>query len=277
MTVLLFGAGGQLGRCLLADMAGQHAILPLTRTDADLTDAGALNRIIDEVRPDIILNAAAYTQVDRAESESDICHAVNHHAVSVMAEAALRHDALLVTYSTDYVFDGTKDSAYTEDDIPAPVNVYGASKLKGEDAVLATGARALILRASWLHSPGQGFPSRILAAAAGQDTLTIPGDQTGQPTAAASLAQATIDILEKYDSRHHGIYHCAAGEDLSRAAWAQIVLEAAGRAVKVIPGVTSQTPSAARRPLNSRLSCEKLLRDYGVAIPRQTRDLFCPS
>ena len=274
MSVLLFGASGQLGRCLLADMAGQHSILPLNRSDADLTDTAALAHVIDEVRPTIILNAAAYTQVDRAESEADICDAVNHTAVKIMAEGALRHDALFVTYSTDYVFDGRKETPYTEDDTPAPLNVYGLSKLRGEEAVLASGARALVLRTSWLHSPTQGFPARILLAAKDRAELIIPADQSGQPTSAAALSQATIDILEKYDGRHHGIYHCAAETALSREAWAQHILEKAGSATKVMPGKTADIQSAAQRPLNSRLSCSKLLRDYGVKIPHHPRDLF---
>jgi dTDP-4-dehydrorhamnose reductase len=274
MSVLLFGAAGQLGRALLADMAGQHQILPLTRTDIDLTDQDALARVIDEVRPAIILNVAAYTQVDRAESERDICDAVNHQAVRVMADAALRHDALLVTYSTDYVFDGRKDSAYSEDDTPTPLNTYGRTKLNGEEAVLASGARALILRTSWLHSHGQGFPARLLSAAKDRTEMVIPADQMGQPTSAASLSQATIDLLEKYDGSHHGIFHCAAPQVLSRAQWAQNVFEAAGRAVKVLPGVTADIAAAAARPLNSCLSCAKMLQDYGVSIPLLKRDIF---
>lgn len=274
MSVLLFGSSGQLGRALLADMAGQHSILPLARADADLTNTDELARVIDEVRPTIILNAAAYTQVDRAESEPDICDAVNHRAVRIMAEAALRHDALLITYSTDYVFDGCKEGAYEETDTPSPLNVYGRSKLKGEEAVLASGARALILRTSWLHSKGQGFPARILLAAKGRAELIIPADQSGQPTSAASLSQATIDILEKYKGQKHGIYHCAAPQALTRAEWARQVFVHAGISTKVLPGTTSAIPSAAQRPLNSCLSYNKLLRDYGVSLPVLSRDIF---
>jgi dTDP-4-dehydrorhamnose reductase len=140
--------------------------------------------------------------------------------------------------------------------------------------VLASGARALILRTSWLHSHGQGFPARILLAAKGHAELTIPADQSGQPTAAASLSQTTIDILEKYKGQKHGIYHCAAPQVLTRAEWAQQVFVHAGISTKVLPGTTSAIPSAAQRPLNSCLSCNKLLRDYGVSLPVLSRDIF---
>lgn len=267
MSLLLFGATGQLGRSLTAALAkAGRDFVALSRTDLDLARQEDVAALIATRRPSVILNAAAYTKVDQAETEPALCDAINHGAVAAMAAAARSIDALLVTYSTDYVFDGSKKGDWREDDPASPLNVYGQSKKRGEDAALSSGARVLILRTAWLYSHEGGFPARLLAAAKTRPILSVPEDQIGQPTSAASLAQLTLGLLDRYDGTLPGLYHCAGQERLSRAAWARRVVASAGLSTRIVGVETSTLHSPAQRPLNSCLDCAKLQHDFGLGI-----------
>lgn len=265
MSILLFGLTGQLGQALL-----HHAdsdVIALDRASVDLCDTIGLRSIIQAIRPSAIINAAAYTQVDQAETEPGICQAVNHHAVAVMAEEARKLDIRLISYSTDYVFDGTKTAPYTEDDPVNPLNVYGLSKYQGEQAIMASGCRHLILRASWLYSPGaSNFMTKILDAAKTQPTLRVVSDQLGNPTQSGDLARATWHLIQKRPDLD-GLYHCVTQGTASRYDWALKIIELAGLQNEVIAAKTSDFPAAAMRPLNSQLSCDKLFKDTGYRLP----------
>lgn len=264
MSIVLFGKNGQLGTALLA---ANPAMKAFDRSYVDLTNPDHIRAVIEENRPDIILNAAAYTAVDRAEQEADIANTVNHLAVACMAEEALKHHALLVSYSTDYVFDGSKEGAYTEDDPPAPLNIYGATKLAGERAIAASGCRHIILRTSWVYSGKPGnFVAKIISAAKNNQELRVVNDQIGAPTHVRDLARATFSILEK--SLASGLYHCAATGFVSRADWARHIVRKAGLDTEIVEIKTHDTDSAAVRPLNSKLSSKKLEDACGVIMPR---------
>jgi dTDP-4-dehydrorhamnose reductase len=264
MSIVLFGKNGQLGQALLA--AGPADTKAFDRSYVDLTNPDHIRAVLTDTKPTIIINAAAYTAVDKAEEEASIADAINHLAVACMAEEALKHDAVFVTYSTDYVFDGKKDTPYSEDDIPAPLNIYGSTKYAGEQAVLASGCRHLVLRTSWLYSDTPGnFVGKILSAAKSNAELRVVSDQVGAPTHVRDLAKTTFKMLENPVTS--GLYHCAASGSVSRADWAKQIIERAGLATKITPIETSETTSAAQRPLNSRLSSRKLADDYGMTMP----------
>lgn len=265
MSIILFGKNGQLGQALLA--SSPEEIKAFDRSYVDLTNLDQIRAVIAESKPTIIINAAAYTAVDKAEEEPAIADAVNHLAVACMAEEAAKSDALFVTYSTDYVFDGKKDSAYTEEDAPAPLNVYGATKLAGELTILSSGCRHIILRTSWLYSDAPGnFVAKIIFAAKNNKELRVVSDQIGAPTHVKDLAEATFKILEKPITR--GLYHCAATGFVSRADWARQIIKNAGLDTKIVEIKTSETNSAAQRPLNSQLSSKKLADTFGITLPR---------
>ena len=194
--ILLFGKTGQLGWELERTLAPLGEVCALGPDELDLTDLDALARKIDEVRPGMIINASAYTAVDRAEQEPDLAMLLNEKAPALMAEAAKGLGAPFIHYSTDYVFDGTKDSAYTEGDATNPLNVYGQSKLKGEQAIGQVGGAHVILRTSWVYSlRGDGFVSKVLSWARKQETLKIVTDQVGSPTWARMLAEVTSAMV----------------------------------------------------------------------------------
>lgn len=265
MSIVLFGKTGQLGEALLR--TGPENIKAFDRSYVDLTNPDHICAVLADTKPSVIINAAAYTAVDQAENEPDIADAVNHVAVACMAEEALKYNALLVTYSTDYVFDGAKQSPYNESDTALPLNVYGSSKLAGENAVITSGCRHLILRTSWLYSDRPGnFTAKILSAAKDRDELRVVSDQLGAPTHTNDLAAATFNILNR--PIKYGLYHCASTGFVSRAEWARRIISRAGLKTRIIEIATDEIASAARRPLNSQLSCEKLERDYGITMPR---------
>lgn len=267
MTILLLGAGGQLGRALQAEFPEAQAF---THADLDITTP-RLEQVVRAEKPDIILNAAAYTAVDQAESESVRCEVVNRHAVATLAQIASELGALLVTYSTDYIFDGTKATPYEEDDAPAPLGVYGASKWRGEEAVRASGARHLIVRTSWLYSGQEkDFTGKILTAAKTRPVLRVVDDQIGQPTATRDLAAATRGMAA---AGVEGTYHCVAQGNVSRYDWAKEIVALAGVACEIEAIKTAEMPTPATRPLNSRLSCEKLRRDTGIVLPQWDESL----
>lgn len=232
-----------------------------------------------EVAPDVILNAGAFTAVDRAESERDLAIAINGYAPGVLAEEAQRSGALLVHYSTDYVFDGSKNGPWIEDDRTNPLSVYGASKLAGEEAICSVGGHYLVFRTSWVYAPeGKNFVLTMLRLGRERDSLNVVDDQIGAPTTAAELAQATLKITTGIlnsefgpETDWPGIYHMTCGGSVSWCGFARAIFERVsgllgGKTPAVNPIKTSEYPTPAKRPLNSVLSNEKLYRTFGVRL-----------
>ena len=273
MKLLLLGADGQLGREQRAALAPLGEVAAFG-SSLDVADAQAVQRAVRETRPNAIVNASAYTAVDRAETEVDRAYAVNARACETLAREAQALGAWLVHYSTDYVFDGSGSRPWREDDEARPLGVYGASKLEGEKAVRALCDRHLVLRTSWVYEAGRSnFIGAILKAAMARDSLTVVDDQWGTPTRARSIAQATAAILPGLKSSNAGLYHFAAAGEVNRLELARFSLECALKAgwkLRAGPGNlqgarTADTPSPAMRPLNSRLDCSLFDRVFGVA------------
>ena len=270
MRILVTGRNGQVGAELAASLAALGEITATDRAQLDLANELATRRVLRELKPEVIVNAAAYTAVDRAESESELAMQINARAPGVLGEEAKRLGALLVHYSTDYVFDGTKSAPYVEDDVPHPLNVYGRSKLEGERAVAASGARHLILRTSWVYGPrGRNFLFAILARARKGEPLRVVADQFGAPTSSIAIARATARLLEKTRtlSGAEGLYHFTAQGETSWHGFAQAIVAGAGLKVEVAPITAAEYPTAARRPMNSRLDNGKLERVFGLRLP----------
>lgn len=285
--LLLFGLSGQVGYELSRSLAGVSGLIALDRAGADLSQPESLRDLVRHYRPKIILNAAAYTAVDKAESEPDLAHAVNATAPRVLAEEAERLGACLVHYFTDYVFDGRKNTPYNESDLPNPLSVYGRSKLRGEEAVAKLCCRYLIFRTSWvLGVHGGNFLKTVLRLAAERETLRVVTDQYGAPTSAALLADVTTKILQSLlraskDDRRWGLYHVAAAGETSWHAYARYIVQRArdlGIPVRttpeeVVPVTTAEYPARAARPANSRLSTAKLRAVFGIQLPDWKRDV----
>jgi dTDP-4-dehydrorhamnose reductase len=277
-SILILGAAGQLGRELQRSFAGFGAITALDRGAIDLGDEEQLRVAVQRVRPEIILNAAAYTAVDRAESEPELAYAINAAAPRVLAEEAQANDALLVHYSTDYVFDGAKAEPWVEDDLPNPLNVYGASKLAGERAIESVGGKYLIFRTSWVYGPhGKNFLLTMLRLGAERDKLSIVDDQIGAPTTSIELARATRAIVECIFADRYGepqdwagVYHMTCGGATSWLGFAQAIFARAAAWAEKTPelvAIPSEAyPTPAKRPLNSALSNEKLHARFGVRL-----------
>ncbi len=265
MRILLTGRDGQVGWELARLLAASHEVVATGRTSLDLADLDAIRRAVRDAKPGAIVNAAAYTAVDKAESEPAIAMRVNGEAPGVLAEEAKRLGALLLHYSTDYVFDGEKASAYVESDSPNPLNVYGRTKWEGERRIQASGARHLILRTSWVYGPrGRNFLLSILQAARTRPELRVVDDQRGAPTTSAALARATAGLLSRPGAE--GLFHaCAAGET-TWFGFAQAIVQGAGLATPVVPISSDEYRGAARRPRNSLLDCGKLRATFGVAL-----------
>jgi len=228
MKILLFGKDGQVGWELQRALACLGELHAPGRQDIDLRDTDALRAHVRTLSPDVIVNAAAWTAVDRAESEEDAAYAVNARAPAVLAEEAARRKSWLLHYSTDYVFDGHKEGAYTEDDPMNPLSAYGRSKAAGEEAIRASGARHLILRTGWVYGRGANFARTILRLAREREQLQIVADQFGAPTGADLLADATALALHRLDNDAlSGTYHVAAGGRTSWHAYARHVVEEA--------------------------------------------------
>lgn len=283
MKILLTGKHGQVGFELQRALAPLAEIVAVGHAECDLAQPDALRRLIREVAPQIIVNAAAYTAVDKAESEPALAQAINADAPCLMGEEAKRLGALVVHYSTDYVFDGRKAGAYTEDDAPNPLNVYGQSKLAGERALIASGARHLIFRTSWVFGAhGGNFVKTILRLAAERDTLRVVADQFGAPTSAALIADVTAQILGQYIRAcrpasadfGYGLYHLVAAGRTSWHEYAQEIVRAAlagGRPLRLRPEdvqaiATADYPLPAKRPANSCLETAKLRKTFGLVL-----------
>jgi dTDP-4-dehydrorhamnose reductase len=287
-TVLLLGANGQLGTELNRLLQNKYDLRALARDRADFTQPDQLRQIVADWKPRIILNAAAYTAVDRAESEPDLADLVNAKSPEALAQEAARYGGLLVHYSTDYVFDGAKDSPWVEEDPTGPLNVYGRTKLKGEEAIRGCGGNHLIFRTSWIFAPhGKNFLLTILRLAAEKERLTIVADQRGAPTSAAAIAKATADILaalEKKDAREvttlSGVYHMTAAGETTWYGFAQAILEeiassgmSDSKMAELVPIPGSDYPTPAKRPANSVLDNSRLSARFGVALPEWREQL----
>ncbi len=277
-ALLLFGKDGQLGHAI-RNSAWFGSAPALGRSECDLTDPAAIRAAIERHDPSIIVNAAAYTAVDRAEDEPDLAHAVNAAAPAAMAEIAAASGAALIHYSTDYVYDGSRSGAYVETDPTGPLGVYGASKLAGEQAIAAAGARHAILRTSWVYGPhGANFPKTMLRLAKERDALSIVADQWGAPTSVGLLADVTRRLIDGFSADGpgpSGIYHCAPAGRTTWHGFAQFFLMCCGQAgatLAVDPSsiraiATEDYPTKAVRPKNSVLSCRRLEDAVSMAMP----------
>ncbi len=259
-----------MARSLEEEARGIHDIVALGRADADLMGAGKAEKAIDTHKPDVVINAAAYTAVDKAEEEKQAAARLNVDAVTEMAAAAKTAGANFIHLSTDYVFDGKKPDPYTEDDPTGPLNIYGVTKLGGEAAALNANPQAVIIRTSWIFSEyGANFVKTMLRLSKQRDALNIVGDQIGGPTAARDIAHAVLAIAGKKHrgAAGDGVYHFQGAPAISWADFAAKIFEIAGAAVCVNSISTSQYPTQALRPLNTVLDCAKIERDFGVAQP----------
>jgi dTDP-4-dehydrorhamnose reductase len=281
-TLLVTGANGQVGFELRRSLAPLGRVVALDRAGCDLSNAAQVREVVARLRPDVIVNAAAYTAVDKAETDADTAHAINGIAPGVLAEQARALGSLLVHYSTDYVFDGRKTGAYVETDAVDPQSVYGKSKLAGEQAIAASGATALVLRTCWVAGAhGGNFAKTMLKLGRERDALRVIADQFGAPTTAALIADVTAQIVARHwlgGARERfpgGVYHLAAAgettwhgyatEVLRTAAARGVELKADPARIEAIPATAYPLP--APRPSNSRLATDKLRKTFGVHLP----------
>lgn len=285
MKILLLGKNGQVGWELQRALSVLGEVIALDRHPAttpygtlvgDLSDLAGLREAIRSVSPQVIVNAAAYTAVDKAESERELAHTINALASQVMAEEAKRLDALLVHYSTDYVFDGSGMAPWKETDAVAPVNYYGATKLEGEQLIVASGCKHLIFRTSWVYAArGNNFAKTMLRLAKDRASLNVIADQIGVPTGADLLADVAVAALQKalMNPELCGLYHLAPTGETSWHAYASYVIDFARAngevlAVETInPIPTTDYPTPASRPLNSRLATDKLRDTFSLHLP----------
>ena len=279
MRILLLGGNGQLGRELRRSLAPLGELVVATRdgVDADVAatfdDSTALAAMVRGSGADVVVNAAAYTAVDKAEADADAAFRVNSEAPGAIARACARIDALLVHYSTDYVFDGSASRPYREDDATAPLGVYGISKLAGEDAIRASGARHAILRTAWVYaSHGRNFLLTMLRLANERDELRVVADQIGAPTPAAWIADATADLIRR-GVAESGTWHLVTSGQVSWHGFASAIMEDAHalglleRMPTVVPITTAEFPTPARRPAYSVLDTTRLHDDFGIVPP----------
>jgi dTDP-4-dehydrorhamnose reductase len=282
MKILLFGKNGQVGWELQRSLAPLGELVALGTDSQDLcgdfTNLEGIAQTVRAVAPDIIVNAAAYTAVDKAESEPELARTINALALGVLAQEAKRSGAWLIHYSTDYVFDGSGDTPWLETDSTGPLSVYGKTKLEGEEAIRATGCRHLIFRTSWVYAArGGNFAKTMLRLAQERDCLSVINDQTGVPTGADLLADVTAHAIRAALQRPDvsGLYHLVGGGETTWHGYASFIIDFARRfgiEIKVEPEAiqpvpTSAFPTAAKRPLNSRLNARKLQNTFGLDLP----------
>lgn len=280
MNILLLGKFGQLGWELRRALAPLGSMTALDYPEIDLVKADKMREVVRACHPQVIINATAYTAVDRAESEPETAMAVNARAPGLLAEEAHRIGAFLIHYSTDYVFDGQKGSPYIESDYPDPLGVYGRSKLEGEQAIQSVGSNALILRTSWVYSLRRdSFVTKVLQWSRQQTVLRLVSDQVSNPTWARMLAEATALLLAKggdnwldWLGERQGLYHLAGSGYASRLEWAQAILRLDQEpdeqtAQEILPALTSDFPTPAQRPLFSALNCNLFARTFGLSLP----------
>jgi dTDP-4-dehydrorhamnose reductase len=281
MKILLTGKNGQLGFELQRALAPLGDVVAVGTAECNLADEEALRRLIQTVRPDIIVNPAAYTAVDRAESDQETAFAVNAKAPGVIGEEAAKLGASVIHFSTDYVFDGEKSGHYSESDATNPQSTYGRSKLQGEKALCEATSQALVLRTSWVvGAHGNNFAKTMLRLASEREELKVVADQFGAPTSAALLADVTSHLVrrmgsEKLNSFPFGVYHLAAGGETSWHAYAQFVIgeaQKAGKTLKatpdrVLPIPAASYPAPAKRPQNSRLDTQRFQTAFSLVLP----------
>jgi dTDP-4-dehydrorhamnose reductase len=276
--ILITGAQGQVGLALTRTLQGLAPIVALDRAELDLADADATRRVVRALRPSVIVNAAAYTAVDRAEADEASAQRINGDAPGVLAEEAKRLDALLVHYSTDYVFDGHGDAPFSEDAPTGPLNAYGRTKLAGEQAVAAADGDYLVFRTSWVYGlTGKNFLLTMLRLARERNELAVVDDQIGAPTWSGTIAAMSAHVVARYmagravhrDGWHarRGVYHLTNGGETSWCGFARAIFEASGANVTVKPIATEAYPTPAQRPLNSRLCGDKLAAVFGLRPP----------
>jgi len=274
--VLLLGAGGQLGMELKRKLDAESELTALARTDLDFTDEDAIRAAIRLTKPEIVVNAAAYTAVDKAESESELCAQVNAVAPGVIADEIGKTNGWLIHYSTDYVFDGSGNKPWLESDATGPLGVYGQTKLDGELAIAATGCRHVILRTSWVYAAeGRNFLHTMLRLGKEREQLKIVDDQIGAPTTAEALTEATQVVLRrlissKTSASPAGVYHLTCGGSTSWCGFAKAIFEAFSsrqRVPEVLPIPSEAYPTPAKRPRNSRLCCDKFFGQFGYCMP----------
>jgi dTDP-4-dehydrorhamnose reductase len=275
--ILLVGRIGQVGWELRRTLAPMAQVRCLDFPEIDLTQPDSIRQAVADARPDVVINAAAYTAVDKAESEPDKAAKINGQAPAVMAEAAKQAGALLVHYSTDYVFDGAKTGPYLETDTPNPLSVYGRSKLEGDQAIQALGGPHLIFRLCWVYGArGQNFLLTIMRLAREREALRVVNDQVGAPTPSRLIAETTALALSRVLAAPDpaplcGLYHLAAGGHTSWHGFATAIVglmpTEGKKCSRIEPISTAQYPTPARRPANSMMSCAKLERAFGLRLP----------
>ncbi|EQA97228.1 dTDP-4-dehydrorhamnose reductase [Sphingobium sp. HDIP04] len=278
MRIAVTGKAGQVVTSLIErGAAAGHEVIALGRPELDLAEPASVARALEAAAPDAIVSAAAYTAVDAAESESDLAHAVNGAGAGAVAQVAKTLGVPLVHISTDYVFDGTLDRPYVESDPTGPTGVYGASKLAGEQAVLAAhGHNSAVLRVAWVYSPfGANFVKTMLRLAGDRNEVSVVGDQHGNPTSALDIADGVIRVATNMVCNSypelHGIFHMTASGEASWADFAEAVFAASaarlGPSAQVRRITTADYPTPAKRPANSRLDCSRIAKAHGVVLP----------
>lgn len=281
--ILITGRNGQVSWELQRTLQNLGQVIALGSAEMDLTDTRAIREQMQAIKPNVIVNAAAHTAVDKAESEVDLARAINATAVEVLADEARKLDALMLHYSTDYVFDGSSSSAYSEEDATNPQSVYGLTKLEGEQALAASGARYLTLRTSWVYgSRGKNFLLTILGLAAEREQLSVVADQLGSPTWSRTIAEASAQILsqqlspardERLDACLNRIYHLTSRGEVSWHGFAQAFIDMVAQRghelalQRLLAITTAEYPTAASRPPYSLLSSDALQADYGIIMP----------
>lgn len=273
LRILIIGQNGQVSRALQSRLAAMGELIIRGRDRFDLAQPEHIRSSIDAIRPNLIINAAAHTAVDQAESESELAFAINATAPGVLARAAVELGIPLIHYSTDYVFDGHKPGRYTEDDRPNPLSVYGRSKLAGEDAIRQAGGQHLILRTSWVYSTdGRNFLLTMQRLLQEKPHLRVVADQIGAPTWAGTIADSTAKLIERWQADQcgaWGTYHLTAQGETSWFGFAQAIgeslIEQHKSCAELEPIPSSAYPTPAPRPLNSRLDCTRLLREWDVS------------
>ena len=285
MKIVLLGANGQVGWELRKSLSSLKNVIAFDRSHVDLEDIESLKKRLLEIKPEIIVNAAAYTQVDKAESEPEKAYLINSTAVNALAEVSKNIGVTLIHYSTDYVFDGTKEGYYLESDPTAPLNVYGKSKLEGEKAILASGCNYFIFRTSWVYGwHGNNFIKTILRLAQEKEGLKIINDQFGAPTSAEFIATLTTSVIHKIKGKPelNGIYNLVPSGETTWYEFAKLIVECAlesGLSLKTDPtsieSISSEnyhTPAA--RPKNSRLGTTKLQSTFDMSLPKWEEGVY---
>ena len=280
MKILVTGKNGQVGHELMRTLKPLGDVVGVDVKECDFRQSAAIELMLQKIKPDIIVNPAAYTEVDKAESEPTTAHAINAQAPKILARYASRENIPMIHFSTDYVFDGKKEGAYNEEDEPNPQSVYGKTKWLGEEAVRKMVAKHIILRTSWVFgSHGVNFLKTMLKLSKQRDKLSVVADQYGSPTSARVLAESVAEIIKQLSEpgsyRKYGTYHLVCKGHTSWHGYAQLVVETAAKIdsdIKINPEQikpikTSEYPLPAARPINSRLDTQKIIETFGLSLP----------